>query len=254
MNDDLARLQRVWSSLGRDDPLWAVLSQPGKRGRRWDEAEFLATGRTDIETQLHGLAVYGLPVRHTAALDFGCGAGRLCRALAAHFERVVGVDVSPTMIEAARRINADLPQVQFRENPSTRLEGIADRSVDLVYSTMTLQHIPTALAAGYVAEFMRVLAPGGVAAFQFVAGPDLGSRRGRLYARLPNRWLNPLRRLLWRRWSVFEMHVLPESLLHERLAAEPGVRLLAALDDGAAGPGWQGRRWYLTRDVPTADT
>ena len=64
MNDDLARLQRVWSSLGRDDPLWAVLSQPGKRGRRWDEAEFLATGRTDIETQLHGLAIYGLPVRH----------------------------------------------------------------------------------------------------------------------------------------------------------------------------------------------
>lgn len=249
MNDDLARLQRVWRSLGRDDPLWAVLSQPGKQGRRWDEAEFLATGRADIETQLQALSVYGLPSRRGVALDFGCGAGRLSRALADHFEQVIGLDVSATMIEAARRINADRAHVRFQENPSPRLEHIADRSVDLVYSTMTLQHIPTALAAGYVAEFMRVLAPGGVAAFQFVAGPDRSSRRGRLYAQLPNRWLNPLRRLLWRRWSVFEMHVLPESLLQERLDAEPGVRRVAALDDGAAGRGWQGRRWYLTRDA-----
>lgn len=248
MNEDLARLQRVWSALGRDDPLWAVLSQPGKRGQRWDESEFLATGQVDIETQLAGLAAHGLPLRKAVALDFGCGAGRLSRALAGHFERVVGIDVSPTMIQTARRINADLANVEFRENPSARLEGIADRSVDLVYSTMTLQHIPTGLAAGYVAEFARVLAPGGVASFQFVADHDRGSRRGRLFARVSNRWLNPLRRLLWRRWSVFEMHVLPESVLHERLAADPAVRLLAALDDGSAGPGWHGRRWYLARD------
>ena len=51
------------------------------------------------------LAARGLPRARALALDFGCGAGRLSRALAAHFEHVVGVDVSASMIETARALN-----------------------------------------------------------------------------------------------------------------------------------------------------
>jgi FkbM family methyltransferase len=60
-----------------------------------------------------------------------------------------------------------------------------------------------------------------------------------------------MRRLLWRRREVFEMHVLPESDLGERLARHPRLHLLAAVDDGAAGAGWRGRRWsVVNRDDP----
>ncbi|HJT96822.1 MAG TPA: FkbM family methyltransferase [Rhodanobacteraceae bacterium] len=241
---DLDRLRRVWHALGREDPLWAVLSQSDKRGRRWRPDEFLETGRVEIATQLHLLALRGLPVGRSLALDFGCGAGRLSRALAPHFDHVVGLDVSASMVETARALNADVANVEFRENASPRLEGIADASVDLVYSNMTLQHIPSALAAGYVEEFLRVLAPGGVAAFQFVAGADR-SLRGHVFARVSNRWLNPLRRLAWRRNAVFEMHALDEALLAERLAAHPALELVEAVDDAAAGPGWLGRKWIV---------
>src|SRR5690606_14168114 len=117
--------------------------------------EFLATGRVEIGAQVAWLAQFGLPHASTLALDFGCGAGRLTRALAEHFEHVVGIDVSATMIDAARWLNADVGRAEFRVNESPRIEGIADRSVDLVFSHITLQHIPTALALGYVDEFFR---------------------------------------------------------------------------------------------------
>ncbi len=245
--NDLDHLRRVWQTLGRDDPLWAVLSQADKRGRRWKPDEFLATGRAEIETQLHMVAARGFPAGHALALDFGCGAGRLTRALAPHFERVIGVDVSASMLDAARALNADVANVEFRENASSKLEGIAAASVDFVFSIMTLQHIPASLAEGYVDEFFRVLAPGGVASFHFVAEPD-ETLRGKVFARVSNRWLNPLRRLAWRRQAVFEMHALDEARLMKSLDRHPHLRLLEALVDASAGPGWRGRRWYVVND------
>ena len=158
---DLDRLRRTWHTLGRDDPLWAVLSHPDKRGGAWDADAFLATGRVEIDTQLAALAPLGWPKAHALALDFGCGAGRLSRALAAHFERVIGIDVSASMIATARALNADVANAQFRENASARIEGIAEARVDFVFSHIKLQHIPTSLALGDVEELFRVLAPAG---------------------------------------------------------------------------------------------
>lgn len=242
----LEHLRQVWAALGRDDPLWAVLSRPDKRGGRWSAEEFLATGRSEIDTQIAHLGAHGLPLGRARALDFGCGAGRLTRALAAHFDQAIGVDVSASMLATARALNADIGNLDFVENLSARIDAIDDASIDFVYSCMTLQHIPPDLAFGYVAEFLRVLAPGGVAAFQFVAGHD-ASWRGRLFGRIPNRWLNPLRRILWRRNAVFEMHALDERRLVELVGRDPQLRVLHALDDRAAGPGWAGRRWYVAR-------
>ncbi len=245
----LEHLRRVWQTLGRDDPLWAVLSHADKRGGRWNPEEFLATGEVEVDVQLAALAAAGWPRGRGLALDFGCGAGRLSRALAPHFERVIGIDVSASMIDAARRLNADVPNVEFRENASPRIDRIADASVDFVFSHITLQHIPPALSEGYVAEFFRVLAPGGAAVFQFVDDAD-ASLRGRVFGIASNRWLNPLRRVLWRRRAVFEMHPLPERRLLDLLEQHPQLRLHDAFDDGAAGPGWRGRRWTVVNEAP----
>ena len=248
----LLRLRRVWETLGRDDPLWAVLSQADKRGGRWDPDEFLATGLVEIDAQMATLAPHGYPRALGLAIDFGCGAGRLTRALAAHFERAIGIDVSTSMVAAAARLNADVRNAEFRVNASPRLEGIADASVDFVFSHITLQHIPTELAVGYVEEFFRVLAPGGAAVFQFTTGPDR-SLRGRFFDRVSNRWLNFLRRVAWRRSTVFEMHGVREAELAWSLQRFPHLRVLSAADDGAAGPGWHGRRWCVINDVPVGD-
>ena len=49
----LADVERTWERLAQIDPLWAVLSEPDKKGRTWDVAEFLATGEAEI-ARTHG--------------------------------------------------------------------------------------------------------------------------------------------------------------------------------------------------------
>ena len=115
-----------------------MLSRPDKRGRRWSVDEFLATGAIEIDSQFSALTAQGLPTHRRRALDFGCGAGRLTRALARHFDEVVGIDVAASMIAKARELNADVDNVEFLENDSVRFGQIDDASIDLC--TMTAKH------------------------------------------------------------------------------------------------------------------
>jgi SAM-dependent methyltransferase len=90
-----------------------------------------------------------------STLDLGCGEGRVSRDLAERGHRVTGVDVSPTLLEAARAahpegtyVTADAADLPF-----------PDHSFDLVVaynSLMDVEDLP-----GSVREASRVLRPGG---------------------------------------------------------------------------------------------
>src|SRR2546423_14230350 len=101
----LKSLQEAWDEAGRDDPLWSVLSQSGKRRNRWDLEDFMQTGVDEIDALIAYLSGLGLPLPRARALDFGCGPGRLTQALARHVTEVDGVDISASMIELANRLN-----------------------------------------------------------------------------------------------------------------------------------------------------
>ena len=103
---------------------------------------FFATGEAEIA---HVLAVAdGLrPVARTGrALDFGCGVGRLTRALGTRFERAVGVDISEAMVAQARRLNEAFPTCEFVVNAAPDLDAVRDRLVRL----RLLEHRPAAPA------------------------------------------------------------------------------------------------------------
>lgn len=74
-------------------------------------------------------------------LDAGCGSGRVTEALVARLPRgrVIGVDGSPDMIEAARRRLG--PGVDLRVGDLTHLDLGADGPVDHVLSTATFHWI-----------------------------------------------------------------------------------------------------------------
>jgi ubiquinone/menaquinone biosynthesis C-methylase UbiE len=243
----LAELRASWDRLGAEDPLWAILSERDKRGGRWVLDEFFAAGELDVVGLELLLAHFGLPLQRRVALDFGCGVGRISRALATRFENVVAVDISPSMIAHARALNAETKNVRFVENAEADLRFVTDASVDLVYSNITLQHIPPSLSAGYLVELLRILGPGGVAVLQLVVACD-DSWRSRVFRLLPNAVLNPLRRLIHRRETVFEMHVLAESVV-ESAIRNAGTRLLHADTTSSAGLGWISRRFLVTRDA-----
>src|ERR1700736_6426623 len=86
----------------------------------------------------------------TRVLDVGCGVGRWSRLLAARGAQVTGVDLSPTMIDEARRraAHAGLAgRCRFLVQDSAALD--AGAPFDLVLGVTVLQHIldPQALRA-----------------------------------------------------------------------------------------------------------
>ena len=168
--NEFRHLQETWDSLGAEDPLWAVLSAPGTRGNRWDPEKFFATGHAEITRLFDDLAARGVPMQLGRALDFGCGVGRLTQALAERFDRVDGVDIAPSMVAAARRFNRHGDRCAYHVNDRDDLSLFSDGVFDLIYSRITLQHIPPEFTKRYVVEFARVLSPGGVAVVHIPAG------------------------------------------------------------------------------------
>jgi ubiquinone/menaquinone biosynthesis C-methylase UbiE len=169
-DDSFDGVRRDWVRLGEEDPLWAVYVAADKRGGRWDPEQFLETGRADVAASVAWLTEQGAGPRWDRVLDFGCGAGRLSQALAEHADEVVGVDVSPPMLEVARKLDAT-GRCTFVLNERQDLTQFEDSSFDLVYSELVLQHLPATAIDAYLTEFLRVLRPGGVALLQCTTRP-----------------------------------------------------------------------------------
>lgn len=159
-------LRRHWDRLGRRDPLWAVLTHPDKRDGGWQIDQFFASGVAEIESVLARAVTRGVKVPRRSALDFGCGVGRLTQAMAAHFDRADGVDISTAMVRQARDYNRHADRCQYHVNAREDLRLFAEGTFTFIYSAIVLQHMAPKYATGYIAEFVRLLAADGLLVFQ----------------------------------------------------------------------------------------
>ncbi len=162
----LSSLRRHWERLGRQDPFWAVLTDPTKRHGAWDLEQFYRSGVDELAAVLLHAQQFGLTVSRERALDFGCGAGRMTQAMAASFERADGVDISASMLETARQHNRVPARCIYHLNHAPDLALFANDTFSFVFTTLVLQHMEPRYAAAYIREFVRVLAPGGLLVFQ----------------------------------------------------------------------------------------
>jgi SAM-dependent methyltransferase len=154
--------QQEWEDLARVDPHWAILSDERKQFGHWDRDEFFAAGKREVDTLM---ASCGLSQGDNGAvLDFGCGIGRLSRALHSYFGDVYGVDISAEMIRMAKELT---PACQFLLNQSDNLEIFPNDFFDFVYSSIVLQHqAEKAVVRSYIREFVRIVKPNGTIVFQ----------------------------------------------------------------------------------------
>jgi SAM-dependent methyltransferase len=244
----LDQLQDDWTRLGKEDPLWAVYVAPGTRGGKWDVEAFFELGRQEVGRALAVLPGLGLTPGTRRALDFGCGVGRLSQALAGHVDEVIGLDIAPSMLEKARELDRSNGRVQFVLNPAPDLALIPSGSVDIVYSSLVLQHMPTELARGYLAEFVRVLAPGGVAIFQVASRPTR-SVKGMIFRLAPWPVLRWAQRKLLGYPAPMRMSQMTPDDVEAGIAGTP-ARLAAAIEDTSYGGHWHYTRYYVA--VPSA--
>ena len=158
-----------WETNAQKDPLWSILTSGGI----WSVDDFFATGKEEIQRVFDFMKECGVLVKHETFLDFGCGVGRLSRALKARFSEGHGIDISARMIELARQ---HVPNVNFLANQTDCLDSHGDNTIDFVYCHQVLQHINNDLQKKYISEFFRVLKPGGLAVFQ-IPNEILGGNR-----------------------------------------------------------------------------
>lgn len=103
-----------------------------------------------------------LPAPGKLTIDIGCGEGRLPRDLKRLGYNVIGIDVTPALIDAARKLD---PAGDYRCASATQLP-LSDKSCDLVTAFMSLHDVDDLKTA--VAEISRVLIDTGVAAIAIV--------------------------------------------------------------------------------------
>lgn len=102
-------------------------------------------------------------VNGQTVLDYGCGAGENSVLIASHGGSVIGVDISPDLLDMAER-RLDLhgnTAYEFKVGSAHDLP-LKDCSVDVVYGMAILHHLDLALASD---EVFRVLKSGGRAIF-----------------------------------------------------------------------------------------
>lgn len=98
--------------------------------------------------------------------DVGCGPGHTTALLRELGADAFGIDLSPAMIEIARR---EHPGARFEVGTMTDLE-CADDSLAGVLAWWSLIYIPDEAMPGVLGQFHRVLRPGGVLAVGFHVG------------------------------------------------------------------------------------
>lgn len=116
-------------------------------------------------------------------LDVGCGPGTVTAYLAGRGLDVSGVDLSPRMIENARRLH---PTCRFAVASSTDLE-LAESSLGGVVAWWSLFNLPRDVLPPVVASLGRALVPGG----QLIMGMHVGDEdlvRTEAYGGVPVRW------------------------------------------------------------------
>ncbi|TRY71948.1 hypothetical protein TCAL_03933 [Tigriopus californicus] len=94
------------------------------------------------------------------AVDVGCGSGQSTFVLQPHFKEIIGIDVSSTQIEEAKKLLNHDSTITFKVGPGESLPFL-DRSCDLVTCCQTIHWLDI---PKFYSEVDRILKPGGILA------------------------------------------------------------------------------------------
>lgn len=100
--------------------------------------------------------------------DVGCGPGHVSAALDGLGVPVFGVDLSPRMVELARRAH---PELRFHVGSMTSLD-LPNETLGGIVALYSVIHVPDDHLPTVFAEFHRVLVPGGHVLLAFQAGDE----------------------------------------------------------------------------------
>lgn len=243
MDKYLRNLQKNWLDLGRRDPLWAVLTEKEKRGEKWDAEEFFQTGEREVERMLGDIQRLNHSFSQGVALDFGCGVGRITQALSRSFDEVHGIDISASMISKAKEFNRWPDKCSYRVNDDKNISDFRDNSIDFICAKIVLQHMKPRYAKEYLKEFLRIIKPGGVIAFQLPETPT--TWKAWIHSVAPAWIWSIYTKIRYGHWGVMEMNGIPHKDVIRHLEANGGEVIDSRRDDLGD---WTSYTYYATKD------
>lgn len=214
---------RVWTQLGQSEPHWSVLTDERFKAGSIDEqqGQFYASGAWDISRFLATLKRCQVDLGSLRdCLDFGCGVGRLTNALAPHFEKVFGVDISPAHLQVAQSALSRFGVANVQWIHLASLEDLGELPrVDALVSLIVLQHNPPPVALHILRALLSLLRPGGVAWFQIPTHFNGYEFRAEPYLKQAAEQVE------------MEMHPIPQARLFQ-LFADAEMEVLEVVSDG----------------------
>ena len=232
------RLQSNWNTFGKNDPMWAILTDPAKKDNKWQPGEFFETGINDIERVISYTKQRNLNINYNKAIDFGCGVGRLTQALAMKFNEVIGIDIAPSMINSANYHNRFKERCKYVLNNKYDLSFIPSADVDFIYTIITLQHMKPKFSKGFIQEFMRILKRGGLLIFQIPS-----HRKNQLFEK--EQKLDEIQSFDVDN-PVMEMHgVFKDEVI--KLLTECGGKIIHIEDDKSLGEDWESFKYCVQK-------
>jgi ubiquinone/menaquinone biosynthesis C-methylase UbiE len=167
----LANMEKAWDSRARENARHYIATGQEK----WTDEDFFATGEWTVnghivadQQNISG----GRPLSELRALEIGCGAGRITRAMANVFAEVHGVDISSEMVAQAHLALKDVPNAFVYQNNGKDLSIVPEQPYHFAFSIFVFQHIPSyEIIENYLREVHRLLVPGALFKFQVQGDP-----------------------------------------------------------------------------------
>lgn len=167
------RPQVPWRSAGRRAEVRSdsdsVVRETGwvfnnKRSRHLTLAEFVDTGEQEVGAYLEQFGFAGAENQSRVLVEIGSGIGRMTASFTHRFGSVIACDLDAAFLERCRETVAKFGRPERLSTVHThdgRTMHIAERSADITFSYITLQHCDTSDALNLTTEAFRVLKPGG---------------------------------------------------------------------------------------------
>lgn len=161
-----------WEKWGKRDPYFGVLTNEKYRYKNLtDEArkEFFDSGRAHIRSVLAVIRrVIDPDFSPDKILDFGCGVGRLVIPFSEIAQKVVGLDISESMLKEAERNCNKYSITNISLLKSDDELSVLDGKFDLIHSYIVFQHIPVMRGLQIFTKLIEHLENGGVCTVQFI--------------------------------------------------------------------------------------
>jgi SAM-dependent methyltransferase len=107
----------------------------------FDRIALLEEKTWNHNSRYHSYLLKQLPQHCQSILEIGCGTGLFSRILAQRADKVIAVDLSPKMIEVAKKISGDYPNINFQVTDILQWEFPLQK-FDAVVSIATFHHLP----------------------------------------------------------------------------------------------------------------